>query len=291
MSLPTEESVDQEIAAREGSPEGHAEFDRLVRTIWRLRRPEDGCPWDKAQTNESITKNMIEEAYEAVEAILDHDDEHLVEELGDVLEQVLLHSQIAQDEGRFGIDDVCRGLNQKLIRRHPHIFGDYDDATSADSEGAVLDIWDDVKKAERASKGEGGMAEPGLLDSVPRSLPALMQAQKVSKRAAKAGFEWESIDDVWDKVAEERLEFEAEEPGSDAAAEEFGDILFALVNVARHAHVDAEEALSASTRKFRRRWAYMEATCRRRGVDIDSIPLAQQEELWQEAKRQEREGL
>lgn len=282
MSQATER-VDAENAARPGAPAAHPEFDRLVRTMWRLRQP-DGCPWDREQTHRSITKNMVEEAYEAVEAIESDDPEHLVEELGDVLEQVVLHAQIAADEGAFDIDDVVRGLNEKLVRRHPHVFGDL---ASAATGSEVMDIWDDVKRAERAAAGERGAREPGLLDSVPRSLPALMQAQKISKRAAKAGFEWETVAGVWDKVAEERAEFEREAPGSEARAVEFGDLLFALVNVARREGIDAEEALAASNRKFRARWAHMEELARRDGASLDELGTEKLNELWERAKEEE----
>lgn len=174
--------VDTQTRHRLGAPMGHPEFDRLVRTIWRLRQ-SDGCPWDKAQTHDSITKNMIEEAYEAVEAIKEGSSEHLQEELGDVLEQVLLHSQIESDDGGFDIDDVCRALNEKLVRRHPHVFGP--EAGNAHDADAALDAWDSVKAAERASE-EDRVHTEGLLDSVPHSLPALMQAQKLSKRRVKS---------------------------------------------------------------------------------------------------------
>ncbi len=275
--------VDAETASRPGAPGEHPEFDRLVRTMWRLRQP-DGCPWDREQTHHSITKNMVEEAYEAVDAIEADDDVHMQEELGDVLEQVVLHAQIAADEGSFTIDDVVHGLNEKLVRRHPHVFGDLANA----SDGAeVMDIWDDVKKEERAAAGAEGESEPGLLDSVPTSLPALMQCQKISKRAAKAGFEWETVDDVWDKVAEERDEFEREERGSEARAMEFGDLLFALVNVARHEGIDAEEALAASNRKFRRRWSRMEALAYERGVELEEISTDEMNDLWDCAKAEE----
>lgn len=281
---PTEQQVDDQIREREGAPGTHAEFDRLVRTIWRLRRPEDGCPWDRVQTHESIAKDLIGEGYEAVEAIHNGDLANLCEELGDVLEQVLLQSQIAADDGEFDIDDVLAGLNQKLIRRHPHIFGNL---AAVNSDGEVMDIWDDVKRAEREAKGEGGR-EPGLLDSVPRSLPALAQCEKISKRAAKVGFEWGSTQDVWDQVASERAEYEAEEPGSQERAEEFGDLLFALVNVARREHIDAEEALAASNRKFRRRWAAMEGYAQEEGRDIDSYGTAEINQMWNRAKAEER---
>ena len=279
----TADRVDAENAARPGAPTTHPEFDRLVRTMWRLRQP-DGCPWDREQTHHSITKHLVEEAYEAVEAIEADDREHLVEELGDVLEQVVLHAQIAADEGAFTIDDVVRGLNEKLVRRHPHVFGEH---AAAGDGGEVQDIWDDVKAVERAAQGEGD-APQGLLDSVPRSLPALMQAQKISKRAAKAGFEWDTIADIWDKVAEERAEFEREEPGSDARALEFGDLLFALVNVARREGIDAEEALAASNRKFRARWSRMEELARARGVELGGLDATRLNELWDHAKAEEK---
>ena len=285
-------AVDEETKARPGAPQTHPEFDRLIRTIWRLRQ-EDGCPWDKEQTHQSISKNMIEEAYEAVEAIAEDSPEHLEEELGDVLEQVVLHSQIEADSGAsagsgvrgraagFDIDDVCRALNQKLVRRHPHVFGP--EAGSTSSAAAVLDVWESVKAEERASADDTVHTE-GLLDSVPQSLPALMQAQKISKRAAKMGFEWASVDDVWDKVAEERAEFDAEAPGTQQKTDEFGDILFALINVARWEGVDAEEALMSACRKFRARWSYMEKAAAERDFSLDEKPELQ-EDLWQEAKR------
>ena len=295
-------AVDEETKARLGAPQTHPEFDRLIRTIWRLRQ-EDGCPWDKEQTHQSISKNMIEEAYEAVEAIAEDSPEHLEEELGDVLEQVVLHSQIEADSGAsagsgardraagtadtcdraagFDIDDVCRALNQKLVRRHPHVFGP--EAGSTSSAAAVLDVWESVKAEERAS-AEDTVHTEGLLDSVPQSLPALMQAQKISKRAAKMGFEWASVDDVWDKVAEERAEFDAEAPGTQQKTDEFGDILFALINVARWEGVDAEEALMSACRKFRARWSYMEKAAAERGFSLDEKSELQ-EDLWQEAKR------
>ncbi len=279
----TADRVDAENVARPGAPTTHPEFDRLVRTMWRLRQP-DGCPWDREQTHHSITKHLVEEAYEAVEAIEANDREHLIEELGDVLEQVVLHAQIAADEGAFTIDDVVRGLNEKLVRRHPHVFGEH---AAAGDGGEVQDIWDDVKAAERAAQGEKD-APQGLLDSVPRSLPALMQAQKISKRAAKAGFEWDTIADIWDKVAEERAEFEREEPGSDARSLEFGDLLFALVNVARREGIDAEEALAASNRKFRARWSHMEELARARGVELGGLDATRLNELWDHAKAEEK---
>lgn len=287
MVQPSEERVDEEIRGREGAPGTHGEFDRLVRTIWRLRRPEDGCPWDRVQTHGSIAHDLIGEGYEAVEAIAENDLDNLREELGDVLEQVLLQSQIAADEGEFDIDDVVRGLNEKLIRRHPHVFGDL---AAAGSDGEVLDIWDDVKRAEREAKAGSTGTEPGLLDSIPRSLPALAQCEKISSRAAKAGFEWASMGDVWDQVASEREEYEAETRGSQERSEEFGDLLFALVNIARWDGIDAEEALAASNRKFRRRWSAMEGMARQEGRPIDSYSTAELNGLWDRAKTSEGDG-
>lgn len=260
------------------------EMQSLVETIWRLRQP-DGCPWDRKQTHESIGKNMIEEAYEALDCIEAGDEAHLREELGDVLMQVVLHAQIAADAGAFTMADVARDINDKLIRRHPHVFGERS-ATSADE---VLAIWDSVKLAEKGAKdadaAEAGERPEGLLEGVPRSLPALMEAQKVSRKAASAGFEWETVADVWDKVAEERAEFEAEAPGTAERELEFGDLLFALVNVARKEGIDAESALRASTAKFRERWAAMENAAYEGGVALESLTTEQLNSLWDKVKR------
>lgn len=260
------------------------EMQSLVETIWRLRQP-DGCPWDRKQTHESIGKNMIEEAYEALDCIEAGDEAHLREELGDVLMQVVLHAQIAADAGAFTMADVARDINDKLIRRHPHVFG----GRSADSADEVLAIWDRVKLAEKGAKdadaAEAGERPEGLLEGVPRSLPALMEAQKVSRKAASAGFEWETVADVWDKVAEERAEFEAEAPGTAERELEFGDLLFALVNVARKEGIDAESALRASTAKFRERWAAMENAAYEGGVSLESLTTEQLNSLWDEVKR------
>ena len=275
---------DQDTHTSASVPAAHPSFDALVQTIWRLRQP-DGCPWDRVQTHESIERNMIEEAYEAVDAIEQRDQAHLREELGDVLMQVLLHAQIDADEGGFTIDDVCAELNEKLIRRHPHVFGDVD---ASDPEEALAS-WDEVKRQEReaAGKASSNAAEPGLLDSIPRAMPALMQCQKISKRAAKAGFDWPTTADVWQQMASERAEFEAEEPGSAAAAEEFGDILFSLVNVARREHIDAEAALRASNDKFRRRWAAIEKIAGQRGVELAELSFEDLNALWDEVKASE----
>ena len=312
------------------------EMQAVTDTIWRLRQP-DGCPWDRVQTHESIAKNMIEEAYEAVDCIEDADAAHLREELGDVLMQVVLHAQIAADAGEFTMADVAADINAKLIRRHPHVFGAAakadvgapavvggvvaidaasNDATApepasggsvpgvsdstapapsastprADTAEDVLAIWDSVKLAEKeardAAAAEGNERPAGLLDGVPCSLPALMQAQKVSRKAAAVGFEWDTVADVWDKVAEERAEFEAEAAGTDARELEFGDILFALVNVARKEGIDAESALRTSTAKFRARWKAMEDEAFARGTALESLSTAELNDLWDAVKRE-----
>ena len=259
-------------AARDESTlaDARASFQSLVRTIWRLRQP-DGCPWDREQTHASIAGNMIEEAYEAVDCIESGDAAHLREELGDVLMQVVLHAQIAADAGEFTIDDVVRDLDEKLVRRHPHVFGSAEGARDAD---AVLDIWDEVKRAEREGRNaaEDGAAPADGADA---------------ERAAKGGFEWDTVEDVWDQVASERAEFEAEEPGSDARSLEFGDMLFALVNVARREGIDAEGALRASTAKFRRRWAAMEGIARERGERLEDLSTSELNALWDGVKGRE----
>lgn len=280
--------LDPADADRPGAPGAHPDFDALVRTVWRLRQP-DGCPWDREQTHQSIAKNMIEEAFEAVDAIEGPQIRHMEEELGDVLMQVVLHAQIASDEGTFDIDDVCRGINEKLVRRHPHVFGD----ASASDANEVLGIWDQVKLGEHRKAGEeasqAGERREGLLDGVPVQLPALMQAQKISRKAAAAGFEWRTTDDVWAQVYSEIDEFRAEPSGSLEAELEFGDILFALINVARREHIDAESALRATCAKFRRRWASMEEAAWASGRDIADVSNDEQEALWAAAKLKERD--
>ena len=261
--------------------EAREEFAAFVDTIAALRAP-NGCPWDREQTHASISKNMIEEAYEAVDCIEQNDIAHLREELGDVLLQVVLQSQIAADAGEFTVADVCRDVNQKMIRRHPHIFGSAEAADSAE----VLELWDSVKMAEKKAADAGAEQPQGLLDSVPVGFPALMQAYKISKKAVSAGFEWDSVEDVWAKVEEEIAEFkQACAEGSEAEKElEFGDVLFSLVNVARKEHVDAETALRATCRKFRERWAFMEGAAWGQGKRIEELDMQEMQELWDMAK-------
>ena len=256
------------------------EFAAFVDTIAALRAP-GGCPWDREQTHESIARNMIEEAYEAVDAIEQHDAAHLREELGDVLLQVVLQSQIAADAGEFTVADVCHDVNEKMIRRHPHVGEEA--AASADE---VLSIWDNVKLAEKSASDAQEEAPKGLLDAVPVSFPALLQAYKISRKAVAVGFEWETVEEVWAKVEEENAEFkQACQNGTAEEKElEFGDVLFSLVNVARKEGIDAETALRASCRKFRERWAFMEGAAWGQGLRIEELSMEEMQQLWDQAK-------
>lgn len=256
-------------------------FAAFVDTIAALRAP-NGCPWDREQTHESIARNMIEEAYEAVDAIEQHDAAHLREELGDVLLQVVLQSQIAADAGEFTVADVCRDVNAKMIRRHPHVFGE----AAAGSAEDVLSIWDNVKLAEKSAADAQAEEPEGLLDSVPVSFPALLQAYKISRKAVAAGFEWDTVEDVLAKVEEEIAEFKQACRSDDAQAKEleFGDVLFSLVNVARKEGIDAETALRATCRKFRERWAFMEGAAWGQGKRIEELDMDEMQQLWDQAK-------
>lgn len=256
-------------------------FAAFVDTIAALRAP-NGCPWDREQTHESIARNMIEEAYEAADAIEQHDTTHLREELGDVLLQVVLQSQIAADAGEFTVADVCRDVNAKMIRRHPHVFGE----AAAGSAEDVLSIWDNVKLAEKSAADAQTEEPEGLLDSVPASFPALLQAYKISRKAVAAGFEWDTVEDVWAKVEEEIAEFKQACRSDDAQAKEleFGDVLFSLVNVARKEGIDAETALRATCRKFRERWAFMEGAAWGQGKRIEELDMDEMQQLWDQAK-------
>lgn len=256
-------------------------FAAFVDAIAALRAP-NGCPWDREQTHESIARNMIEEAYEAVDAIEQYDAPHLREELGDVLLQVVLQSQIAADAGEFTVADVCRDVNAKMIRRHPHVFGE----AAAGSAEDVLSIWDNVKLAEKSAADAQAEEPEGLLDSVPVSFPALLQAYKISRKAVVAGFEWDTVEDVWAKVEEEIAEFKQACRSDDAQAKEleFGDVLFSLVNVARKEGIDAETALRATCRKFRERWAFMEGAAWGQGKRIEELDMDEMQQLWDQAK-------
>jgi tetrapyrrole methylase family protein / MazG family protein len=250
------------------------DFDEFVRMIAVLRGP-DGCPWDRAQDHMSLRRNMIEEAYEAVSAIESGDDEELAEELGDVLLQVVLHAQIATDDDRFAIDDVVAGISEKIRRRHPHVFGDAEAGTPAE----VIERWDAIKREEKAGTG--------VLEGIPSALPALLWAQKISRRAVGVGFEWESLEAVWEKVHEEIDELKETEPGSAEAADEIGDLLFTVVNLARKQGIDAEEALRATCRKFIGRFEGMERDAASSGRHVSDLDITEMEELWQHAKSRE----
>lgn len=257
------------------------DFDSLRRIIARLRDPESGCPWDLKQTHKSLRKHAIEEAYEVAEAIDSEDPDALCDELGDLLLQVVLNAQIASEEGDFDIDDICRVHCEKLIRRHPHIFGD----VRAGDADEVLANWNAIKAAER-----GGRAPESLLDGITTSLPALSQALETSKRVVKVGFEWPDVAQVMDKVEEELAELRMElvEGRTERIADELGDLLFTLVNVARKVGIDPEQALRGQLVKFHRRWRFIEAAAREQNRAIETIPLAEQEDLWQQAKLEER---
>ena len=255
----------------------HPSFAELVRIMARLRDPDDGCPWDLEQTHESLRPNMIEEAYEVVEAIDHADDHEIAEELGDVLLQIAFHSQMAAEAGTFTIDDVSAGIVSKLVFRHPHIFGDIEAGTAEET----LARWDQLKRVEKPHRDS-------VLDGIPPGLPSLMAAQKISRRVVAAGFEWQDTEGVFVKLAEELAELRESENGSPEAAEEIGDILFTVVNLARHYGVDAETALLGMNEKFSRRWRSMEAVAGDDGRRIGAYGAEGLEGLWEQAKRAER---
>lgn len=249
-------------------------FDEFVQIIAILRGP-DGCPWDREQTHESLATHLIEEAYETVAAIESGEPAAIADELGDLLLQVVLHAEIAAGDGAFTIDDVIASIDTKIRRRHPHIFGDVEVASAEE----VTRNWDAIKRDERPLHG--------ALGEVPDALPALMRAQKISRRAAGVGFEWEHLDDVWAKVHEEIDELRAAEPGSADAEDELGDLLFTVVNVARHMDIDAESALRDMCVRFVRRFEDMERTAAERGRDLQGLGPSEWEELWGQAKQRE----
>ncbi len=247
-----------------------AELAAFVEVVRRLR---DECPWDRQQTHASLTRYLIEEAYELVEAIESGDVDHIQEELGDVLLQVVLHSAIATQAGDFTLADVARSVTEKMVRRHPHVFGD---TVVADAD-EVHKNWEQIKAEEKASPGQGTPAS--VLDGVPTGLPALTYAAKLSKRAASVGFDWRVLAPVFDKVREELLELE-----DDPSADELGDVLFSVVNVARHLGHDPETALRGASAKFRRRFQIVEGEAARRGIDLASADEGLVDALWESAK-------
>jgi MazG family protein len=246
----------------------------------RLRREPDGCPWDREQTHESLKRYVIEEAYEVVEALEEQNVDHLAEELGDLLLQVYLHAEVARQSEEFTLGDVYEQVNAKLIRRHPHVFGDVE----ANTAGQVVQNWEAIKKQERIAAGKDVQAE-SVLDRVPQASPALMIAQAYQKRAVKAGFEFTSVAEVYAKLEEELAEVkEASTP--EQQAEEIGDLLFMVAKLARFMKIDAEEALRAANRKFRRRFQHMEALARAEGRALTSYTIPEWEGLWLRAKAQ-----
>jgi nucleoside triphosphate diphosphatase len=248
------------------------EFANLVEIIARLRGPE-GCPWDKKQTHASLREFLLEESYEVLEALDQNDSQKLCQELGDLLLQILLHAQIAAESGEFTLAEVLRNINTKLVRRHPHIFGQ----TRVSSAEEVSHNWETLKKEER----EAGAS---ILDSVPREMPALAYSQDIQRRAAQIGFDWENIDGVIDKLGEEVKELQNTSDQQEKA-EEFGDIFFTLVNIARRMGVDPEASLRGANRKFYRRFSYMEKLCRERGLNLGKLTFDEQNDLWVEAKQ------
>jgi MazG family protein len=258
---------------------------RLLQIMARLRDPERGCPWDVQQTFASIAPYTVEEAYEVADAIARGDMADLRDELGDLLLQVVFHSRMAQEQGLFAFDDVARAIADKMVRRHPHVFADRRYADVA----AQTDAWEAQKAAERAARGPGSA---GALADVPMGLPALTRAVKLTKRAARVGFDWPDLAPVLDKLREETAEVEAEIAAGDteAAAAEVGDLLFVCANLARKLGVDPEAALRGANAKFTRRFAHIEASLAADGRTPEQSDLAEMDALWDAAKAVEREG-
>lgn len=268
-------------------PQGDTAFARLIDLMARLRDPENGCPWDLEQTFKTIAPYTIEEAYEVLDAIEANNMPELREELGDLLLQVVFHSQMAKEEGAFEIDDVVEAINAKMIRRHPHVFGDADARTSA----LQKDAWEAQKAKERALKQAGKAIQPiSALDGIARALPALLRSAKIQKRAARTGFDWTDPEDIFDKLAEETGEVReaiAEKTQTDVE-EEIGDLLFVTANLARRLDVDPEEALRRANAKFTTRFQAMEAMALEQGTAFETLNLEQQEAMWQAVKAAEK---
>ncbi|RBW67645.1 nucleoside triphosphate pyrophosphohydrolase [Bacillus taeanensis] len=252
------------------------QFDKLREVIAVLRGP-NGCPWDKKQTHKSLKKYLVEETYEVLEAIDNDEDDHLIEELGDILLQVMLHAQIGEDEGFFSVDDVIYAVTEKMIRRHPHVFGDI----NVKDEAEVLQNWEEIKRKEKAGEQETFTSR---LDKAPQGLPGLYQAYEFQKEAAKIGFDWPDVQPVWAKIKEEIEEFRQAD-SADEQLKEFGDILFALVNLARFYSIDPEEAVRATNRKFYNRFSYIEQQLEKNSLNPKDVTLEQLDVWWEEAKK------
>jgi tetrapyrrole methylase family protein/MazG family protein len=258
-------------------------FDQLVALMERLRA-EGGCPWDRAQTPESLKPFLIEEAYEVLEAIEAGKAEPLCEELGDLLFQVLFHSQIAKERNQFDIEAVLKTSLEKMTRRHPHVFSPEPSDTPPLDQQAVLSRWEEMKKKEERNK-----SRKSALEGIPRQLPALLRACQIQARAARVGFDWKTIDPVFDKIEEEFQEVRtAAAEGNPARIEaEVGDLLFAVVNAARFLKVNPEDALRGTIQRFTDRFQTMESEAKQRGVSLDSLSLEEMDALWEEAKKNE----
>lgn len=243
--------------------------------IVRILRAPGGCPWDAEQTHESIRRNFLEEAYEAVEAIDEGSAEHLREELGDVLLQIVLHARMEEEQGRFDLNGVADGICRKLIYRHPHVFGE----VKVSGTGEVLSNWEDLKRKEK-----GQETNTDALSAVARSLPALWRAEKVQKKAKKAGFDWPDVSGALDKLFEEIEELKTAVAEGSNVEEELGDLLFSAVNVSRFVNVDAEQALTKATDKFIDRFRKVEAQAKAEGRPMETMSLAELDALWERAK-------
>jgi len=263
-------------------PESRDGLARLLAIMRRLRDPDTGCPWDIEQDFDSIAPYTVEEAYEVADAIARRDWDGLRGELGDLLLQAVYHAQMAAEAGHFTFDDVVRGVADKMVARHPHVFGDASRDKTAAQQTAD---WEAIKAAERAGRAQGG-----VLDDVALALPALMRAEKLQKRAARVGFDWPDVSHVLDKLAEESAELVAARATADAAAiaDEFGDLLFVVVNLGRHLGVDAEAALRGTNAKFTRRFRAIEAALAERGRSPRDATLDEMDAIWTDAKRAEK---
>jgi nucleoside triphosphate diphosphatase len=270
------------------SSEDQPPIQRLLQVMARLRDPDGGCPWDLEQDFSTIAPYTIEEAYEVADAIARGDLAHLKDELGDLLLQVVYHAQMAKEAGLFEFDQVAAAIADKMIRRHPHVFG----TAEVDGARAQSRAWETVKAAERASKAEAAAGSHGVLDDVPLALPALVRAAKLQRRAAQVGFDWPEATQVLDKIDEEIAELRTElqaQANQDRLSDEIGDLLFAAVNLARHLEVDGETALRQANAKFERRFRAIEEALRARGRRVDDASLDEMEALWQQAKAAEGE--
>ncbi len=252
-------------------------FCRLVEIMSRLRSPE-GCPWDREQTHQTLKKDLVEETYETVDAIDSGDMEELCGELGDLLLQIVFHAELACEKDDFCIDDVLKGINAKLIRRHPHVFAD----AAASCAEEVIDRWEKIKSGEKGFQGR-----TSVLDGVPKTLPALSQAMKISKKAARAGFEWPNIDAVVNKLEEEveELKEELKTGDSERISEEIGDLLFTVVNVARWQNIDPEDSLRQMIRRFSARFRCIEDAAKKSGRSIEDMTIEEMDAVWEAAKR------